>query len=91
MEFWNQLFKDQIYNSKYENLIRDKEKHIREIIKFCELEWDNNCLNHHKNNNPIKTLSINQANKPIYESSINSSKFYEKKLSKLFNSLENLN
>tara|TARA_B100001142_G_C14314319_1_gene647875 strand:- start:146 stop:1705 length:1560 start_codon:yes stop_codon:yes gene_type:complete len=91
MKFWNELFNNKIYNSKYEDLINDKEKKIKELINFCELEWDEKCLNHHKNANPIKTLSINQANKPIYKTSINSSKMYENKLSKLFSKLDKLN
>lgn len=91
MKFWNKLFKNQIYNSKYEDLVNDKEKYIKDIINFCELKWDDKCLKHYENNNPIKTLSINQANKPIYKSSVNSSKFFEKKMSKLFETLDNLN
>ncbi len=90
MEFWNEIFEGEIYNNKYEDLINNKEEKIKEIIKFCGLEWDENCLDHQKNTNPIKTLSINQANKPIYKTSINSSKFYEDKLSKLFSSLDKL-
>ena len=90
MEFWNEMFEGEIYNNKYEDLINNKEEKIREIIKFCGLEWDENCLDHQKNTNPIKTLSINQANKPIYKTSINSSKFYEDKLTKLFSSLDKL-
>ncbi len=87
MNFWNNIFKDQIYNSKYEDLVNDKENKIKELIEYCGLDWDNKCLDHHKNTNPIKTLSINQANKPIYKTSINKSKFYEKKLSKLYSIL----
>ena len=64
---------------------------IKDLIKFCELEWDEKCLNHHKNTNPIKTLSINQANKPIYKSSINSSQFYKDKLSEIYKILDELN
>ena len=76
---------------KYEDLINDKENKIRELIKFCGLNWDDKCLDHHKNTNPIKTLSINQANKPIYKTSINKSKFYENKLTKLYSILDKLN
>lgn len=90
MNFWNKLFKDQIYNSKYEDLINDTENQTRKIIKFCDLEWDDKCLNHHKQNSPIKTLSINQANQPIYKTSINSSKFYEKQLAEMYSILNKL-
>ncbi len=90
MKFWNKTFNKQIYNCEYEDLVNNKEQKIKDLIQFCELEWDDKCLNHHKNNNPIKTLSINQANKPIYKSSINSSQFYEDKLSEVYKILERL-
>lgn len=90
MKFWNEIFQDQIFNCKYEDLINNHEQNTKELIKFCGLKWEDECLNHHKNKNPIKTLSINQANKPIYNTSINSSKFYENKLDKLFSILDRL-
>ena len=90
MKFWNELFDGKIYNNKYEDTINDHENSVKKIINFCGLKWDNKCLEHHKNNNPIKTLSINQANKPIYKTSIDSSKLYSAKLSKLYSILDRL-
>ncbi len=90
MKFWNKIFPNQIYNSEYEDLINNKESKIKDLIQFCELEWDKKCLDHHKNTNPIKTLSINQANKPIYKSSINSHQFYKNKLSRIYKILDKL-
>ena len=84
MVFWNEVLGQKILNIRYEDLIKDKVKYIRNIINFCELEWDDNCLNHHKNNMPIKTLSLNQANKPIYSSSINSAKNFKPYLKEIF-------
>ena len=88
MIFWNSMFKDDIYNVKYENLVKNSEKEIKNIIHYCKLEWDENCLNHYKIDRPIKTLSLNQANKPIYSTSIKSSDNYQnylKKISSHFN------
>ena len=87
MDFWNKLFENSILNIKYEDIIFDTETKIKEIIKFCNLEWENACLEFHKNNNPIKTLSFNQANKPIYKSSIKKHELYEKELKILFSKL----
>ena len=84
MLFWNSKLNEKILNIQYENLVNNSEKNIREIISFCNLEWDENCLNHHKNKSPIKTLSLNQANKPIYSSSINSSNNYKEHLKEIF-------
>jgi len=87
MKYWNKTFKEAILNVEYEDLVMNSESKIKEIIRYCDLSWENECLNFYKNNNPIKTISVNQANKPIYNSSINKFKIYEKHLNTLFSKL----
>ena len=84
MKFWEKKLPNFIYNLKYENLINNKENEIQKLLKFCNLEWDNKCLNHSKSKLPITTASIAQARKPIYSSSINLSKRYTKHLKEMF-------
>ena len=89
MNFWKNKIPNFIYDLNYEKLVKNKEVEIKKIIEFCGLDWDLNCLEFHKKNKtPIKTVSINQARKPIYTKSINSSEFYSKNLSKLFNIID---
>ena len=45
------------------------------MTDFCDLKWEENCMQFHKNKTPIKTMSTAQARQPIYKTSINS---YEK-------------
>ena len=87
MLFWNNKLPNDIYNIKYEDLIKNSEEEIKKVINFCDLEWDVACLNFHNNKTAIKTLSVNQANKPIYNSSVNSADNYKEKLSTLFSNL----
>ena len=88
MEYWKSKLGNFIYEIKYENLVSKKEDEVKKLIEFCELEWDPACLSHHKNNKtPIKTVSISQARKPVYQSSVNSNSNYEKYLSEMFNLL----
>ena len=87
MNFWNNKFPNRIFNINYEDLINNSEVKTKEIIDYCELEWEDQCLKHQNNKNPIKTLSVNQANKPIYNTSINISANYEKNLNKMFSIL----
>ena len=90
MEFWNKILGNSIYNIKYESLINDQEKEVRSLLKFCDLDFDPQCLNHHKSKKtPIRTVSVNQARKPIYSSSINKNQFYEKNLNEMFSLLDN--
>ena len=72
MNFWKLNFKETILDIRYENLISNSEEEIKKIIKFCNLEWEEKCLEFHKNKSPIKTMSTAQARMPIYKSSINS-------------------
>ena len=70
MDFWDKKYKSDIYHLSYENLINNKEQQIKELLKFCELEWDENCLNPHQNKKAVATASLAQVRSPIYKSSI---------------------
>ena len=89
MKFWEKKFPDFIYNLNYEKLIESKSTEIRKILDFCELDWEDNCLNFSKKSNPIKTVSVTQATKPIYKTSL---KAYEKYYDYLdiFKKIENI-
>ncbi len=90
MKFWKKLCGDFIYDIDYENVVSNSEDQIRKILNFCELDWDENCLNHHKNKKTmIKTVSTFQARKPIYTTSVDSNKFYSKNLERYFKQLDN--
>ena len=83
MSFWNDEFKDKIYNLTYENLINNKKVEVEKLLKFCDLEWDENCLNPHKNKKPVGTASLAQIRSPIYQSSINKWKNVDDELADL--------
>ena len=89
MNFWTSKIEKDVYNINYEKLVSDKENEIKKLLNFCELEFDSSCLNHHKSSNtPIKTVSVTQARKPIYTSSINKNEFYKNNLNKMFSLLD---
>tara|TARA_B100000767_G_scaffold263722_1_gene277793 strand:+ start:501 stop:2054 length:1554 start_codon:yes stop_codon:yes gene_type:complete len=72
MNFWKNQFPNSIYDANYESIIEKPDKEIKEIIKFCNLPWEENCLTFYNNKTPIKTMSTAQARQPIYKSSVNS-------------------
>jgi len=88
IEYWKSKLGNFIYEVNYEKLVSNKEEEVKKLINFCGLEWDEACLNHHKNKKtPIKTVSISQARKPVYQSSVNSSSNYQVYLSEMFDLL----
>ena len=66
-----------IYDCNYEEITNNPNKIIREILEFCDLKFEDNCLNFHRKISSIKTVSVNQARKPIYKNSVNQSDFFK--------------
>jgi len=67
----------------YEELVSNQEAESRRLIDFIGLEWDDACLDFYKKKRLVYTASANQVTKPIYTSSINRWKRYEKHLQPL--------
>jgi hypothetical protein len=76
MDFWHKKMPGEIYNFNYENLIKNNVEETKKLINYCNLDWEEKCLDHTKNNAAIKTVSISQARKPIYNSSIKLNESY---------------
>ena len=87
MQFWGKNLNQYIYKISYENLISNNKKEIEKLLQFCGLPWDNSCLEFNKSKSPVTTMSIDQVRQPIYNTSINSWKNYEKYIPKLFSNL----
>lgn len=58
------------YEVQYEDLVRDTESQAKALINYCELEWDDVCLEFYKHKRSVKTASVTQVRKPIYNSSL---------------------
>ena len=78
-----------IFDVNYELLVQSPEDELKKIFSFCNLTWDPNCLNFYKSKKtPISTVSVNQASKPIYKSSVNSNEGFSKYLTEMFHILD---
>ncbi len=89
MKFWKSKIPEFIQDVEYEKLVENKESEIKKILDFCELEWDEKCLNPHQNSKtPIKTVSISQARQPIYKTSLKSSENFDKYLDSMYSKLK---
>ncbi len=80
MDFWKSRYSSEIYVVEYEKLIQNNDDEIKNLIKFCNLNWEEKCLLFYENKNPIKTMSTAQARKPIYKSSLKSFEKYKEYL-----------
>ena len=75
MRFFTDSLPNQIYELDYESLVINKEEEIKKLIQYLGLSWDENCLLPHNNKRSVRTASIRQVRKKIYQ---NSSKGWQK-------------
>ena len=69
--------------SSYEDLVADQETITRQMLEFCGLPWDEQCLKFHKTGRAVKTASYNQVRQPMYRKSVKRWKHYEQYLDPL--------
>jgi len=78
MEHWRTILPaDRFLEIDYEELIRDRERVTREMIKFCGLEWDESCLHPELNERVVSTPTLWQARQPVYSTSVERWRRYE--------------
>ncbi len=87
MDFWHELFPNKIYDLSYEKLTENQKNETKKLLNYCDLEWDENCLEFHKNDRGIKTASASQVRQKIYQGSSEAWKKYERYLQPLINGL----
>ena len=91
MNFWKDKIPKDIYELNYERLIEDDKGEIDKLLEFCNLDISEKCYNFTKfSKTPIKTVSVSQANKPIYKDSINSFDPYQKHLQKMLKKINKI-
>ena len=88
MSFWHKKFPNQIYDISYEKLTTNQESETRRLIDYCELDWDDNCINFHKNKRAVKTTSALQVRQEMYQGSSEAWKKYKTFLKPLIEELE---
>lgn len=80
MEYWNNNLPVKIYRSQYEDMVENNEESIRKLLEYCGLEWNDAVLEFYKTPRNIQTASVVQVRQPLYKTSINRWKRYEKHL-----------
>ena len=67
---WRSRCPDDFYEISYEALTADPETEAKALIAACGLEWEQGCLDFHKSDRQVRTLSFYQARQPMYRSSV---------------------
>jgi tetratricopeptide (TPR) repeat protein len=83
VESWREAIPHNYLEVRYEDVVDRTEHEARRLVEFCELEWDPKCLAFQDNTAPVATASSAQVRRPIYRTSIERWRHYERELEPL--------
>jgi tetratricopeptide (TPR) repeat protein len=88
MRHWQAVAPLPILDVCYEDVVGDIDAHAHRLIDFCGLDWDPNCLEFHRTARSVNTPSRWQVRQPIYKTSVERWRNYEKHLAPLIEALD---
>jgi len=91
MDHWRRVLPAGAFlDVQYEDIVARQEAQARRLIEYCGLEWNDACLDFHNTKRSVRTASVTQVRQPIYTSSVERWRHYEKFLGPLLDALGDL-
>ena len=91
MNHWDKVLPGKVYRVVYEDVVSNQEKETRELLDFCNLPFEEDCLRFYETKRAVKTASSEQVRQPIYRKGVKPWQNYEHFLDELKNGLLPLN
>ena len=83
MDAWHKALPGYILTVQHENLLDNPEEAIKNILSFCNLDFEKECLSFYENKRPVKTASSEQVRQPLNKKGVGRWKKYEEFLNPL--------
>ena len=90
MDHWNRVLPGKVLTVQYEHVVQDLEPQVARLLAHCDLDMEPQCLRFYETDRAVKTASSEQVRQPIYSSSVQSWRRFEKYLDPLIDVLEPL-
>lgn len=90
MNHWTSCFGEKVYHQNYQELVTNPEKNIKELLMYCELEFQESCLKFHESKRAVLTPSSSQVRQPMSTKSINTSEPYRESMEPYASIISNL-
>jgi len=82
-DFWLEKFPNNFYQVNYQALVNNPEEEAKQLVEFCDLNWQEQCLHINSNAAPVATASAIQVRQPINNKSIDNWKKYGRYLNEV--------
>ena len=77
IKHWHQVLPGKILDVHYEQTVDDLDTQVRRILDFCELPFEQSCIDFHQTERAVKTASSEQVRQPIYKGALGTWRRYE--------------
>ena len=83
MAHWRSRLALRMLTVRYEELVAEPERKVRELLEFCGLPWHDACLEFHRSGRHPRNFSYHQVRKPLYTRSVGRHRHYARHLAPL--------
>ena len=81
MDHWREVLGEEAFlDIRYEDLVDNTEEEAKRLLAYCGLDWDPQVLEFHQTERTVRTASFAQVRQPIYRSSLERWKRYDRHL-----------
>lgn len=70
MDHMDKVLPGKVLRVRYEEVVADLETQVRRLLDFCELPFEEACVNFHQTERAVRTASSEQVRQPIYQSGV---------------------
>jgi len=83
MDHWDRVLPGYVLRVQYEDVVDDLEIQVQRLLEFCDLPFEQACVEFHKTKRSIRTPSAEQVRQPIYTSGLEQWRNYDQWLDPL--------
>jgi tetratricopeptide (TPR) repeat protein len=77
MAHFDAVLPGRVHRVIYEDLVADTEGEVRRLLGYCGLDFEPACLEFHRNDRPVRTVSSEQVRQPIYRQGVDNWRRFE--------------
>jgi tetratricopeptide (TPR) repeat protein len=77
MTHWDAVLPDKVLRVQHEDVVADLEGQVRRLLEYCELPFEQACVDFHTTERSVRTPSSEQVRQPIFTTSLEAHKPFE--------------
>jgi tetratricopeptide (TPR) repeat protein len=83
MDHWDKVLPGEVLRVQHEDVVADLDTEVKRILEFCQLPFEQTCVEYHKTERHVRTPSSEQVRQPIFKTSLEQWRQFERHLDPL--------